>query len=80
MDEARARSGIELEKPASTLSTSYKDARLILALGARFDCPLPLMSLYVQALASEVWKGKHNLDTATIVSDYSDLANLPAPR
>jgi 3-hydroxyisobutyrate dehydrogenase-like beta-hydroxyacid dehydrogenase len=68
------------EKPASTLSTSYKDARLILALGAKFDCPLPLMSLYVQALASEVSKGKHQLDPATIISYYSDLANLPARR
>ena len=68
------------EKPASTLSTSYKDARLILALGAKVDCPLPLMSLYVQALASEVSKGKHKLDPATIISFYSDLANLPAKR
>jgi 2-hydroxy-3-oxopropionate reductase len=63
-------------KPASRLSTSYKDARLILALGAKLDCPLPLMSLYVQALASEVSKGKTELDPATIISFYADLANL----
>jgi 3-hydroxyisobutyrate dehydrogenase-like beta-hydroxyacid dehydrogenase len=63
-------------KPASRLSTSYKDARLILALGAKLDCPLPLMSLYVQALASEVSKGKIDLDPATIISFYADLANL----
>ncbi len=63
-------------KPASRLSTSYKDARLILALGAKLDCPLPLMSLYVQALASEVSKGKTDLDPATIISFYADLANL----
>lgn len=39
-----------------------------------------LMSLYVQALASEVSKGKHKLDAATIISGYSDLANLSGPR
>ncbi|MGZ9006282.1 MAG: NAD(P)-dependent oxidoreductase, partial [Burkholderiales bacterium] len=66
----------DFSKPASRLSTSYKDARLILALGAKLDCPLPLMSLYVQALASEVSKGKTDLDPATIISFYSDLANL----
>jgi len=63
-------------KPASRLTTSYKDARLILALGAKLDCPLPLMSLYVQALASEISKGKQDLDPATIISFYADLANL----
>ena len=63
-------------KPASALSTSYKDSRLILALGAKLDCPLPLMSLYVQALASEVAKGKTSLDPATIIDFYRDLANL----
>ena len=63
-------------KPASTLSTSYKDSRLILALGAKLDCPLPMMSLYVQALASEVSKGKTSLDPATIISFYSELANI----
>jgi len=64
-------------KPASALSTSYKDSRLILALGAKLDCPLPLMSMYVQALASEVSKGKSHLDPATIISFYSELANIP---
>jgi 3-hydroxyisobutyrate dehydrogenase-like beta-hydroxyacid dehydrogenase len=63
-------------KPASALSTSYKDSRLILALGAKLDCPLPLMSIYVQALASEVSKGKSHLDPATIISFYSELANI----
>jgi 3-hydroxyisobutyrate dehydrogenase-like beta-hydroxyacid dehydrogenase len=63
-------------KPASTLATSYKDARLILALGAKLDCPLPLMSLYVQAMASEVSKGKTSLDPATIIDFYRELANI----
>jgi 3-hydroxyisobutyrate dehydrogenase-like beta-hydroxyacid dehydrogenase len=63
-------------KPASTLTTSYKDSRLILALGAKLDCPLPMMSLYVQALASEYSKGKKDLDPATIIDFYRDLANI----
>ncbi len=65
-------------KPASQLSTSYKDARLILALGAKVDCPLPLMSLYVQALASEISKGRKHLDPATIIQFYSELAGINA--
>lgn len=63
-------------KPASALSTSYKDSRLILGLGAKVDCPLPLMSLYVQALASEISKGRVDRDPATIISFYSELAGL----
>jgi 3-hydroxyisobutyrate dehydrogenase-like beta-hydroxyacid dehydrogenase len=66
-------------KPASELSTSYKDARLILGLGAKLDCPLPLMSLYVQALASEISKGRKHLDPATIIQFYSELAGIKSP-
>jgi 3-hydroxyisobutyrate dehydrogenase-like beta-hydroxyacid dehydrogenase len=66
-------------KPASELSTSYKDARLILGLGAKLDCPLPLMSLYVQALASEISKGRKHLDPATIIQFYSELAGIQSP-
>jgi 2-hydroxy-3-oxopropionate reductase len=62
--------------PASRLSSSYKDARLILALGARLDCPLPLMSLTVQAMASEVSKGRSDWDPATLISFYDELANV----
>ena len=62
--------------PASRLSSSYKDARLILALGARLDCPLPLISLTVQAMASEVSKGRKDWDPATLISFYDELANL----
>jgi len=65
-------------KPASELSTSYKDSRLILGLGAKLDCPLPLMSLYVQALASEISKGRKHLDPATIIQFYSELAGFVA--
>src|SRR3989304_8215800 len=35
--------------PASRLASSYKDARLILTLGARLDCPFPLIRFTVQA-------------------------------
>lgn len=62
--------------PASRLASSYKDARLILALGARLDCPLPLISFTVQAMASEISKGRKEWDPATIISFYSELANV----
>jgi 2-hydroxy-3-oxopropionate reductase len=62
--------------PASRLASSYKDARLILALGAKLDCPLPLISFTVQAMASEVSKGRREWDPATIISFYNELANL----
>lgn len=62
--------------PASRLASSYKDARLILALGATLDCPLPLISFTVQAMASEVSKGRREWDPATIISFYNELANL----
>lgn len=62
--------------PASRLASSYKDARLILALGARLDCPLPLISFTVQAMASEISKGRKEWDPATIISFYNELANL----
>ena len=64
----------QFQPPASRLSSSYKDARLILALGARIDCPLPLMALAVQGMASEVSKGRQDWDPATIISYYSALA------
>src|ERR1035437_3458625 len=62
--------------PASRLASSYKDARLILALGATLDCPLPLISFTVQAMASEVLKGGREWDPATIITFYNELANL----
>jgi 2-hydroxy-3-oxopropionate reductase len=62
--------------PASRLASSYKDAQLILALGARLDCPLPLISFTVQAMASEVSKGRKEWDPATIISFYDELANI----
>ena len=62
--------------PASRLASSYKDARLILALGARLDCPLPLISFTVQAMASEISKGRKEWDPADIISFYSELANV----
>jgi len=45
-------------------------------MGARLDCPLPLLSMNVQALASEVSKGRSQWDSANIVSFYNELANI----
>jgi 3-hydroxyisobutyrate dehydrogenase-like beta-hydroxyacid dehydrogenase len=57
----------------------YKDVRLMLALGERLDCPLPLISLHAQALASEIAKGRAEWDSANIISFYDELANLSRP-
>jgi 3-hydroxyisobutyrate dehydrogenase-like beta-hydroxyacid dehydrogenase len=57
----------------------YKDVRLMLALGERLDCPLPLISLHAQALASEIAKGRAEWDSANIISFYDELANLGRP-
>lgn len=62
--------------PAGHLSIHYKDVRLMLALGARLDCPLPLTSLNAQALASEICKGRGEWDSSDIISFYSELANI----
>jgi len=53
-----------------------KDIRLILALGARLNCPLPLITLNAQAVASEISKGRAEWDNSDIISFYSELANI----
>lgn len=63
--------------PASGhLAIHYKDVRLMLDLGARLNCPLPLTSLDAQALASEICKGRGEWDSSDIISFYNDLANI----
>ncbi len=66
--------------PSARLAITYKDLRLILALGARLDCPLPLTSLNAQALASEICKGRGERDSSDIISFYDDLANIQLRR
>lgn len=61
---------------AGHLAIHYKDVRLMLALGARLDCPMPLTSLNAQALASEICKGRGEWDSSDIISFYSELANI----
>jgi 3-hydroxyisobutyrate dehydrogenase-like beta-hydroxyacid dehydrogenase len=63
--------------PAAGKSINYyKDVRLMLALGERLDCPLPLISFHAQALASQHAKGRSEWDSANIISFYDDLANV----
>jgi 3-hydroxyisobutyrate dehydrogenase-like beta-hydroxyacid dehydrogenase len=59
--------------PIGTLATHYKDVRLMLQLGAQLDCPLPLLSLNVQALASEISKGRGHWDSSDIIMFYNGL-------
>ena len=58
------------------LAIHYKDVRLMLALGASLNCPLPLLSLNAQALASEISKGRGEWDSSDIISFYNELANI----
>ena len=61
--------------PEGSLAMHYKDIQLMLALGAKLACPLPLLSLNAQALASEIAKGRGDWDTSDIISYYDELAN-----
>ena len=62
--------------PIGHLAVHYKDVRLMLALGASLDCPLPLLSLNAQALASEISKGRGEWDSSDIINFYNELANI----
>ena len=62
--------------PEGPLAMHYKDVQLMLAVGARLNCPLPLLSLNAQALASEMSKGRGDWDTSDIISFYDELANI----
>jgi 3-hydroxyisobutyrate dehydrogenase-like beta-hydroxyacid dehydrogenase len=62
--------------PAGHMSIHYKDVRLMLSLGAHLDCPLPLLSLNAQALASEISKGRGDWDSSDIIMFYKELANI----
>ena len=62
--------------PEGPLAMHYKDVQLMLALGAKLGCPLPLLSLNAQALASEMSKGRGDWDTSDIISFYDELANI----
>ena len=66
--------------PAGKLRIYLKDVRAMLALGERLNCPLPLIGLHAQALASEVAKGRGEWDSADIISFYDELAGYPAPK
>ena len=62
--------------PIGRLRSAIKGLRLALALGAKLNCPLPLLSLNVQAMASEIAKGRGEWDSSDIISFYSELANV----
>lgn len=61
--------------PEGHLAMQYKDVQLILTLGAKLACNLPLLNLNAQALASEIAKGRGDWDTSDIISYYDEPAN-----
>jgi 3-hydroxyisobutyrate dehydrogenase-like beta-hydroxyacid dehydrogenase len=62
--------------PIGHLAIHYKDVRAMLALGASLDCPLPLLAINAQALASEMAKGRGEWDSSAIMMFYKELANI----
>jgi 3-hydroxyisobutyrate dehydrogenase-like beta-hydroxyacid dehydrogenase len=58
------------------LSIHYKDVRAMLALAASLDCPLPLLAINAQALASQIAKGRGDWDSSAVMQFYKELANL----
>ena len=62
--------------PSGHLLIHYKDVRLMMALAAKLDCPVPLLSLDAQALASEMCKGRGEWDSSSIINFYNDLAHF----
>jgi 2-hydroxy-3-oxopropionate reductase len=58
------------------LSIHYKDVRAMLALAAGLDCPLPLLAINAQALASQIAKGRGDWDSSAVMQFYKELANL----
>ena len=66
----------EFLPPEGKLGGFLRAMRLVLDFGSRVNCPLPLMSLHVQALLSEISKGRGGWDSADIISFYEELANV----
>lgn len=62
--------------PEGLLAMQHKDVQLMLTLGEKLACPLPLLSLNAQALASEIARGRGDWDTSDIISYYDELARI----
>jgi 3-hydroxyisobutyrate dehydrogenase-like beta-hydroxyacid dehydrogenase len=62
--------------PIGHLHIHYKDVRAMLALGASLDCPLPLLAINAQALASQMAKGRGEWDSSAVMMFYKELANI----
>jgi len=60
--------------PEGLVGMQYKDVQLMLELGAKLNCPLPLLTLNASALAAEISKGREDWDTSDIISYYDELA------
>ncbi|OGA45844.1 MAG: hypothetical protein A3G25_17835 [Betaproteobacteria bacterium RIFCSPLOWO2_12_FULL_63_13] len=61
--------------PEGLLGMQYKDVQLMLELGDKLNCPLPLLSLNAAALAAEIAKGRDHWDTSDIISYYDERAD-----
>ena len=59
--------------PIGHLTTHYKDVQLMVSYAASLHCPVPLISLNAQALASELSKGAGDRDSSAVICFYDGL-------
>ena len=59
--------------PIGHLSTHYKDVQLMVSYAGSLYCPVPVISLAAQALASEMSKGAHDRDSSAMICFYDGL-------
>jgi 2-hydroxy-3-oxopropionate reductase len=59
--------------PIGHLTTHYKDVQLMVSYAASLHCPVPLISLNAQALASERSKGAGDRDSSAVICFYDGL-------
>lgn len=64
--------------PIGHMTTHYKDVQLMVNYAGRLYCPVPVISLAAQALASQIAKGHGARDSSAMIGFYDDLiANPP---
>lgn len=59
--------------PIGHLTTHYKDVQLMVSYAGKLHCPVPLISLNAQALASELSKGAGDRDSSAVICFYDGL-------
>jgi len=59
--------------PIGHMTTHYKDVQLMVSYASKLHCPVPVISLTAQALASEMSKRPGDRDSSAVICFYDDL-------